>query len=584
MLEGFEATVERNVSENVTKADESTPGDHQQHFSGESASEEGSLSTNCKGTVEVGRPFQPLLRREPGIKESLSSNRSPYEISGLKGAFQETLEPYRQECSSVKKSLEEITCRLKSPLLSSQTFPQESPNAKRRTVEESQNKGRKINDYFDQKMNQRREEQSVKKTFEKGGTGGQSCNGRRVVKKRLSFDERGGSNSNWNEHSKAIPETELSKVKKNKKKELKTESNQISRNPIHTGNENMLRSQKSTSPSHSSQGQEIMSKNKEKKQRESTSSAHEETVEDVETTSNASSQTSTYSIEGEDTEWPSAPDAYNADDVASNSDSNTSHLRSTSTSRNQEAEKMSLYMAGTNDVTAAIVNLWNQRKQMKKRKDGNDLSKQDVQTKLGRLVNEDLEMKDRHGYNALLKACSLPSMSPHVMQHLIVVRKVDLNCTLPYDFDKHHPSAKGLIPGMSALSVAIRRQNISCISTFKRRKAEINVSEADQEGNTTLHHCVLSASKGAFQKVFPLYKQLNWKKMFNKELESPLDIAQNLAMDNPLKEKQAYILEELKRSSPADVFRYMAVDCSKISLKLFLLFTFLYVTVLFSPF
>ena len=72
-----------------------------------------------------------------------------------------------------------------------------------------------------------------------------------------------------------------------------------------------------------------------------------------------------------------------------------------------------------------------------------------------------------------------------------------------------------------------------------------------------MHHCVASASKGAFQKLFPLYEKLNWKKMFNKELESPLDIAQNLAMDSAAKKKQArgYILEEMERSSPSDVFR-----------------------------
>ena len=292
-------------------------------------------------------------------------------------------------------------------------------------------------------------------------------------------------------------------------------------------------SQKIRSPTHACQGQEIMSKNKEDKQKASTSSLREET-EDVETTSNASSQTSTYSIQGEDTEWPSVPDTYSADDVASNSDFNTSSLRRTSTSRNQNAEKMSLYMAGTNDVTAVIVNLWNQRKQMKKRE---DLSKEDVGKSLDCFVSGELETKDQHGYNALLKACSLPSMSPHVMQHLIVVVKVDLNCRLPDDFDEHHRSAKGLIPGMSALSVAIRRQNISCISTFKRREPEIKVRDADQEGNTALHHCVASASKGAFQKLFPLYKQLDWKEMFNSERKSPLHIAQKLAMDSARKKK-----------------------------------------------
>ena len=76
--------------------------------------------------------------------------------------------------------------------------------------------------------------------------------------------------------------------------------------------------------------------------------------------------------------------------------------------------------------------------------------------------------------------------------------------------------------------------------------------------------------------------------MFNRKLESPLDIAQNLAMDNAsyvAKKKQAYILEELERSCRSDEFRYMAIDCSKISLKLYIFFIlFLYVTVLFAPF
>ena len=654
ILEEFNAAVEINVSGNSTKADESILVDHQQHHSTSTREfEQGSIGTKGQETVDVGTSSQPLLRREPGIKEPIGANRSPYRTYGLERPLQETLGPYRQECLSVKKSLQEFT-GLKSSLLPSSKSRQESPNSKQRAVEESPSKQLKIDDYFGQKNNQTRDEQSVKKTFEKGGTGGESCNGRKGESKRSIVNDRAESNSNWNEHGNAISETEQSKGKKKRKKELQTGSDQKSRNPIRTGGESMLRreddkhmvftsslhnirdvyvvnenggetssgkkvkkkksggesseernrkgskndestsenghskvskkkkkefqsesSQKSTSPSHSSPGQEITSKNKEITQRASTSSVHEETVEDVETISNASSQTSTYSIQGEDTERPNGPDTYSADDVASNNDSNTSHQRRTSTSRNQDAEKMSLYMAGTNDVTARIVDLWNQHKQMKKREDGADLSNEYVETRLAWFADEDLEMKDQHGYNALLKACSLPSMSPHVMQHLIVGRKVDLNCTLPDDFDKHQHSAKGLVPGMSALSVAIRRQNISCISTFKRRGTEINVRDADQEGNTTLHHCVLSVSKVAFQKLFPLYKQLEWEKMFNRKLESPLDIAQNLAMDNAsyvVKKKQAYILEELERSCRSDEFRYMAIDCSKISLKLYIFF------------
>ena len=640
ILEELNVAVERNVSENATKADESILADHQQHFSGErtKASEEGSLRTKSKGIVDVGSSHQPLLRRDSGTTESLSANRSPHEISCLKRPFHETLEPFGQECSSVKKSLEEVTCQ-KSSFLPSHTLRHDSPNAKQKIVEESPSKRRKIFDYFGQKINQTRDEQSVKKTFEKGGTAGESSNGRKVERKRLSVDDRGESNSNWNEHSEAISETEQSKVKKKKKKQLKTESNQKSRNPIHTGHESMLRSeedkhmaftssqhdmrdvyvvnengeetssgkkvkkkksgsesseernrkgskndeatsgneqpqvrkkkkkefksessQKIRSPTHAFQGQEIMPKNKEGKQKASTSSLREETDEDVETTSNASSQTSIYSIQGEDSADDGASNSKY--DGASNSDFNTSSLRRISTSRNQNAEKLSLYMAGTNEVTAVIVNLWNQRKQMEKRE---DLSKGHVEKSLDCFVKGNLETKDQHGYNALLKACSLPGMSPHVMQHLIVVEKVDLNCRLPDDFDEHHPSAKGLIPGMSALSVAIRRQNISCISTFKRREPEIKVRDADQEGNTALHHCVASASKGAFQKLFPLYKQLDWKEMFNSERKSPLHIAQKLEMDSTGKKKQAlgYILEQMKGSSRSDEFRYIVIECSK---------------------
>ena len=582
ILEEFNAAVEINVSGNATKADESILFDHQQHPSTSTREfEQGSLSTKGQETVDVGTSSQPLLRREPGIKEPISANRSPYRIYDLERPLQETLGPYRQEFSSLKKSPQEFT-GLISSLLPSNKSRQESPNSKQRTIEESPSKRLKIDDFFGQKNNQTRDEQSVKKTFEKVGTGEESCNGRQGERKRSIFNDRGESNSNWNEHGNAISETEQSNGKKKRKKELQTGSDQKSRNPIRTGGESMLRreddkhmvftsslhdirdvyvvnenggetssgkkvkkkksrsesseernrkgskndepasenghskvskkkkkefqsessqkstnpshssqgqeitsknkeitqrastsydirdvyvvnenggetssgkkvkkkksrsesseernrkgskndepasenghskvskkkkkefqsesSQKSTNPSHSSQGQEIMSKNKEITQSASTSSVHEETVEDVETISNASSQTSTCSIQGEDTEWPNVPDTYSVDDVASNSDSYTSHQRRTSTSRNQDAEKMSLYMAGTNDVTARIVDLWNQRKQMKKREDGADLKTEYVEKSLDCFVKGKLETKDQHGYNALLKGVFL---------------------------------------------------------------------------------------------------------------------------------------------------------------------------------
>ncbi|CAH3170643.1 unnamed protein product, partial [Porites lobata] len=420
ILEELNVAVERNVSENATKADESILADHQQHFSGE-----------------------------------------------------------RTKASEDDKQM---------PFTSSQ--------------------------------------HDMRDVYVVNENGEETSSGKKVKKKKSGSKSSEERNRKGSKNDEATSGNEQPQVRKKKKKEFKSES-----------------SQKIWSPSYACQGQEIMSKNKEDKQKASTSTLHEETDEDVETTSNASSQTSIYSIQGEDSADDGASNSKY--DGASNSDFNTSSLRRISTSRNQNAEKLSLYMAGTNEVTAVIVNLWNQRKQMEKRE---DLSKGHVEKSLDCFVKGNLETKDQHGYNALLKACSLPSMSPHVMQHLIVVEKVDLNCRLPDDFDEHHPSAKGLIPGMSALSVAIRRQNISCISTFKRREPEIKVRDADQEGNTALHHCVASASKGAFQKLFPLYKQLDWKEMFNSERKSPLHIAQKLEMDSAGKKKQAlgYILEEME--------------------------------------
>ena len=77
---------------------------------------------------------------------------------------------------------------------------------------------------------------------------------------------------------------------------------------------------------------------------------------------------------------------------------------------------------------------------------------------------------------------------------------------------------------MSPLSVAINRRCSRYFSTFMTREAEIKVRSADEDGNTALHHCVLKASKIIFQKLFPLYKPLEWRKMRNCGGRNPLDL------------------------------------------------------------
>ena len=131
-----------------------------------------------------------------------------------------------------------------------------------------------------------------------------------------------------------------------------------------------------------------------------------------------------------------------------------------------------------------------------RRNNEGDLTLEQIKNALDRFRKDDLQIADSLGYTALLKACSLPSVSPHLMQYLIVTRKVDLNCTLPHQFNTNHEEAKGLVPGMCPLSVAMRRSNANCISTFMRRQTEVDVRSADEDGNTALHHCVLTVSKG----------------------------------------------------------------------------------------
>ena len=116
-----------------------------------------------------------------------------------------------------------------------------------------------------------------------------------------------------------------------------------------------------------------------------------------------------------------------------------------------------------------IVDFWREYRKMRRNNEG-DFTMERVEENF---ANDDLQMADKQGYTALLKACSLLSISPHLVQCLIVARKVDLNCRLPRQFDINHRAADGLVPGMSPLSVAIRRGNVNCISTFMRRRTEI---------------------------------------------------------------------------------------------------------------
>ena len=229
-------------------------------------------------------------------------------------------------------------------------------------------------------------------------------------------------------------------------------------------------------------------------------------------------------------------------------------------SRNKIPLNIPAYMEGTNRITGIIVDLWREYKEIQgyskiqiQERGSSDLSTDEVRTRLQDFTDEELGVSDEKGYTALLKACSLPSMSPHVMQYLITTRKVDLNCQLPLDFD---PTAKKLVPGMSALSVAIRSGNVKSVSTFMTRPGSIAVRIADHNGNTALHYCVLSYSKTSFQKLFPLYKPLEWKEMRNSRKMNPLDVCVaeiEMKRQTTGKEKSLeyleYMREEMERSS-----------------------------------
>ncbi|KAL9979245.1 hypothetical protein ACROYT_G016877 [Oculina patagonica] len=210
------------------------------------------------------------------------------------------------------------------------------------------------------------------------------------------------------------------------------------------------------------------------------------------------------------------------------------------------------YMEGTNDVTKSIVDLWREYRNLPgSSKKGNeqsginDLTEEYVKRKLARFTTDQLQATDEKGYTALLKACSLPSMSPHVMQYLITTRKVDLNCQLPPNFDRNNSVPEGLVPGMSALSVAIKSGNVRSVPTFNSRRKDISIPSADDDGNNALHHCALSVSKYSFENLFPLFKPLKWKNMRNKEGKNPLEILQD--MKGFSEGKRTFMLKEMQK-------------------------------------
>ena len=322
----------------------------------------------------------------------------------------------------------------------------------------------------------------------------------------------------------------------------------------------------------STQEIEMVWNNVESKQKASTSQSEDDENNEVLDDSYDSSQTSAtsvYSLEDEGMEWASSSEMYPVftppfQDVQAETDDNSSanvliNRRKENPTSGKISPSNSAYMTGTNSVTKIIVDLWREYRKMRRNNEG-DLTMKQVKDKLSHFTTNDLQMEDNQGYTALLKACSLPSISPHVMQYLIVTGKVNLNCNLPHTFDRNHNAAAGLVPGMSPLSVAIRKSNVSCISTFMRRQTELDVRNSDEDGNTALHHCVLLISKNAFQKLFPLYKPLKWKEMRNSQGNSPLDIAWNLTHGTPLRsrtKKQAlkYILEEMGEMGLSSVLR-----------------------------
>ena len=179
----------------------------------------------------------------------------------------------------------------------------------------------------------------------------------------------------------------------------------------------------------------------------------------------------------------------------------------------------SAYTEGASEVTRAIVELW--REKMKQK--GGEIDPEKVKAKLKNFKPQILEKRDTAGFSALTKACSLPSMSPRIVDYLLNTKRVDVNCQLPDNFKTGDGVGANLIPLMSALSVALQRGNVRCVSTFRSRGDSIKFKSKDKNGNTALHHCV--SSRDAFGDLWPYYKGMNWRDMKNGEEKDPCDYA-----------------------------------------------------------
>ena len=217
----------------------------------------------------------------------------------------------------------------------------------------------------------------------------------------------------------------------------------------------------------------------------------------------------------------------------------------------------SKYLEGTSDVTKAIVDLW---MKYKKISESSLNVREEIAKRLAEFTSNQLNERDKRGYTPLLKACSLPSMSPHVMKYLMGT-KIDVTCQLPADFDRHHPAGEGLIPGMSALSVAIKCRNVSLVQIFKKQEKEKLIKIEDEDGNTALHHSILTCSKSAFRALFPLFEPKDWREMLNIEGKSPLEIALEMESSGMSKGKQEdnirFMIKEMNKNKNGNLEKYL---------------------------
>ena len=178
------------------------------------------------------------------------------------------------------------------------------------------------------------------------------------------------------------------------------------------------------------------------------------------------------------------------------------------------------YIRGTSEVTKSIVELWREKMEQK---DNKDIDSKKVKAKLQNFETKDLERLDDEGFSALTKACSLPSMSPRIVSYLLNKKMVDVNSQLPDKFTTGDREAANLMPSMSALSMALLRGNVKCVSTFMQRKGVIKFESKDKKGNTALHYCV--STRDSFEKLWPNYEKMNWRDMKNDEGKNPCDDA-----------------------------------------------------------